>query len=372
MQQDRFAEVVGLIYDASVTPERWPELMHCLGRELRCSNVATVRSSRDRSRFVAQSIGVDPGEYQTFLRRFHRRGPLRRLAPPRYTGQIVELREIMPRAAFERTAAYQEFFRPNDLGEGVRLTLWHSETDTETVSLLRSRRLGPMDNRELAFARSLMPHLQRTALVARRLRGADLAARSAHAALGSLAQPVLLLDETGRLAHANPAAEALLREADGLAARDRRLRAASPAAERQLQALVAAATVRPGTAGTLRLPRPSGALPLALVAMPLRTEEIVSGTGLSAVLCVSDPVARGCASAPLLTELFGLTSAEAALAAELLAGRDLRDIAHGTGRTVNTLRTHLAHLMAKTETRRQSDLVRVLERLSSLPMRLCA
>jgi DNA-binding CsgD family transcriptional regulator len=371
MQQD-LTEVVGLIYDVSVAPERWPDLMRCLGRALRCPNVAVVRSSRDRSRFVGEAVGIDREEYQTFLRRFHRRGPLRRLAPPRYTGQIVELREIMPRTAFERTEVYQDYFRPNDLGEGVRLTLWHGETDTETVSLLRSHRLGPMEADEMAFVRSLMPHLQRTALVARRLRGAELAARSAQAALGGLAQPVLLLDEAGRLAHANPAAEALLREADGLAARDRRLRAASPAAERQLQALVAAATARPGTAGTLRLARPSGALPLALVAMPLRLEEIVSGTGLAAVLCVSDPAARGCASAPLLTDLFGLTSAEAALAAELLAGRELRDIAHGTGRTINTLRTHLAHLMAKTETRRQSDLVRVLERLSALPARLSA
>ena len=51
------------------------------------------------------------------------------------------------------------------------------------------------------------------------------------------------------------------------------------------------------------------------------------------------------------------------LAGELLAGFDLREIAERSGRSFNTVRTHLARLLAKTDTRRQSDLVRLLARL---------
>jgi DNA-binding CsgD family transcriptional regulator len=47
----------------------------------------------------------------------------------------------------------------------------------------------------------------------------------------------------------------------------------------------------------------------------------------------------------------------------LLAGFDLREIAQRSGRSFNTVRTHLARLLAKTDTRRQSDLVRLLARL---------
>ncbi len=44
----------------------------------------------------------------------------------------------------------------------------------------------------------------------------------------------------------------------------------------------------------------------------------------------------------------------------LLAGFDLRAIAEETGRSINTIRNLLARVMAKTETSRQSELMRVL------------
>ena len=64
------------------------------------------------------------------------------------------------------------------------------------------------------------------------------------------------------------------------------------------------------------------------------------------------------------SQLFGLTQAESSLAADLLSGLDLREIAERRGRSVNTVRTHLASLMAKTDVNRQSELVRLL---ASLP-----
>jgi DNA-binding CsgD family transcriptional regulator len=44
----------------------------------------------------------------------------------------------------------------------------------------------------------------------------------------------------------------------------------------------------------------------------------------------------------------------------LLAGFDLRAIAEDTERSINTIRNLLARVMAKTETNRQSELMRVL------------
>ena len=61
--------------------------------------------------------------------------------------------------------------------------------------------------------------------------------------------------------------------------------------------------------------------------------------------------------------LFGLTPGEAALVGDLLAGHELRDIAERSGRSVHTVRSLLGRLMAKTETHRQSDLIRLLSQL---------
>jgi DNA-binding CsgD family transcriptional regulator len=62
-----------------------------------------------------------------------------------------------------------------------------------------------------------------------------------------------------------------------------------------------------------------------------------------------------------------LTPAEADLAADLLAGLSVREIAADSGRSIATVRTHLASLLGKAGTARQSDLVRLLMRLPRAP-----
>ena len=55
--------------------------------------------------------------------------------------------------------------------------------------------------------------------------------------------------------------------------------------------------------------------------------------------------------------------AEAILAADLLCGLSVGEAAVKRGRSVATMRTHLASVLAKTGTARQSELVRLLSRL---------
>ena len=76
-----------------------------------------------------------------------------------------------------------------------------------------------------------------------------------------------------------------------------------------------------------------------------------------------DPLARAIPDRDTLIGAFDLTPAEAALAADLLRGLSVAEAAAARGRSVATVRTHLASLLAKTATTRQSDLVRLLSRL---------
>ena len=97
--------------------------------------------------------------------------------------------------------------------------------------------------------------------------------------------------------------------------------------------------------------------------MPLRRltlDALLMPEQPAVLLCVTDPASRHHPPAALLASLFGLTTAESELAARLLAGFDLRAIAEETGRSINTIRNLLARVMAKTETNRQSELMRVL------------
>jgi DNA-binding CsgD family transcriptional regulator len=102
------------------------------------------------------------------------------------------------------------------------------------------------------------------------------------------------------------------------------------------------------------------------VPLPLRA----AGPGAhhpAVLLQVADPSARAHPHRSLLLEAFELTPAEADLAADLLAGLSVREIAANSGRSIATVRTHLASLLGKTGTARQSELVRLLMRLPRAP-----
>ncbi len=68
-----------------------------------------------------------------------------------------------------------------------------------------------------------------------------------------------------------------------------------------------------------------------------------------------------------LQRLFGLTAAETHLAVELARGGNLLDIARSRRLSRTTIRSHLASLFVKTQTRRQVELVALLGRIAVLP-----
>jgi len=68
-----------------------------------------------------------------------------------------------------------------------------------------------------------------------------------------------------------------------------------------------------------------------------------------------------------LRRAFGLTAAEARLAAQLGVGRSLQQIAHAQKVTIDTTRAHLRTVLAKTRTHRQAELVALVNRLMPLP-----
>lgn len=266
---DRFTRTTDLIYNAAVTPDLWPDLLRELSESVDCHFGGMVISRADRSLSDGMAVGVDRDAHQAFLRRFHQNNPYR-LGRRLTLGAVEETREIVSRAALERTEMYQSFYRPHELGEGMRLTIWRNTYGQQTISPVRPWSRGPFDAAELRWMHVLMPHLCRAAEVGWRLRGAALQAGSALDALHQVPHAMLLLDRAGRVVFANAAAETLLRAADGLAVSRGILTASDRMASRRLEALLAQAAHADGAAGTLRVPRPSGAPALALLAMPLR------------------------------------------------------------------------------------------------------
>jgi DNA-binding CsgD family transcriptional regulator len=93
--------------------------------------------------------------------------------------------------------------------------------------------------------------------------------------------------------------------------------------------------------------------------IPSRRFERFSGAGREPVaLVLLNPVATGISIPPApIQAVFGLSPAEARMASALTAGRTLAEYANEAGLSRNTVRNQLSAVLAKTGTRRQTELV---------------
>lgn len=196
-------------------------------------------------------------------------------------------------------------------------------------------------------------------------------AERAERALDSIPVAVLLLDVHGAIVHANQPASELLQRADGLCDVEGRLCCGRAEETARLQGAVdkvAQGLLRGEIPActTLAVSRPDRIHPLGVLIAPLLTARTGGTTadGLHGVahilVTVRDPDATQRLPVDVLQQQFDLTPAQARLAAALAAGDSLEDYARHAGVTVNTARTTLKSVFARTGCRRQAELVLML------------
>ena len=370
---DRLDGVLELIYDSAVDAARQPRLLAELAGLFNAHFADSFTRTVDFSAFGGIAHGLDRSDYEDeFLGVWVKRNVWSQTRPVVRAGEIVTTREMVPTEELRASELFRGYLDARGLHEGLRFDLFADGERIEDISILRDWAAGPYGAEELRAARLLLPHLCRARMVMRRLAEARMLSEAGLATLDQVRTPMMLLDRRGRARHRNAAARLLLEAADGIVlGADGLAAAATGAGTRRLRAMIdraADAPGRPGRSGAIRLQRPSGGAALLLVALPLSPGGPVAGLLPSSasscvLLTIIDPAAPGLVAPDQLGALFDLTPAETALAARLLAGDDLRAIAERSGRSINTVRSLLGRLMAKTDTRRQSELMRLLAQL---------
>lgn len=369
VDEAQVAAILDVIYDAAVCPNvsAWVCVLEQLGRLFDSHFVDLFARTDDWSAVQGRAVGMEQAEYEgQFLGVWCDRNVWSRARPVRVAGEVMPTWQMVARRDLERSAIYNEFLHIRGLDEGMRLALWAGDGWILDISLLRSGSVGAFDGGAIALGKLLLPHLQRAAATARRMRG-----QIGFAGLQGADRAAFLLDPSGRVVEMNAAAAGLLATGEVFAVRDGRLTTAADRQAAELAGAVAAAA-RLGLCESRRLTlmgtAPANALVLDVV--PVREQSGWAMPGPRSVL-----VAAACPGAPphlteWLADQFGLTRAEVDLTRSLAAGQSLSEIAVGSGRSINTVRTHLARAMAKTRTRRQSQLVSLLLDTASRPVAL--
>jgi DNA-binding CsgD family transcriptional regulator len=181
--------------------------------------------------------------------------------------------------------------------------------------------------------------------------------------------PTFLLDERGRVRHANRAAEDLMAQDIGLRIISGRLSSARSDVARRLEGLIGSAGSPDGSrraGGAITLTAPGRRSPLCVAAAPLRSEHLSVFAGrLAVIVWVTDQDPGPSLPQARLRERFGLTSAEGRLALALLDGASPREAAGELGLSYHTVRNQLQGVFEKTGVHRQTELIMLLMRAIS-------
>jgi DNA-binding CsgD family transcriptional regulator len=273
----------------------------------------------------------------------------------------VDTDEIMTRAEFTASALYRDFLKAFGMQVAVAVTLDRSKTDDTGLVML-----GPPDRdltRLKRGLRVLAPHFQRALRISDALGEARLRAAAAEDVLDRAPVAVATLAADLTVMGANAKARAL---ADGgpLMISGGRLSFKERPAQNALAALARSADSR-SVAFSVTAADGRELSVLGARLAPASVETLLGARqGACVVLAIGVGGTQPLIAADRLGAWFGLSPAEARLAAAMAAGDDLMDYAAARNVTAGAIRFHLKNIYRKTGVATRAQLV---ARLRDLP-----
>lgn len=279
-------------------------------------------------------------------------------------GEVLVLSEILPEAQFIATRFHRECLQPRQLHHVVCATVDRAGDQITSLSLMRRAGEPRFTAAELDRLRQLHPHLQRVTRLQETIVAAQQQSKVAERVLECVRSGVILLDASGRVCGTNRRAAALLERGEGLVRERGRLLTENPHETPALRKLLCGAigSEAPRAGGVLAVSRAAPTHPLFVSVSPIDSDEGPTGWlgGPRVLVLLNDPEDLSALAEDDLCGLYGLTAAEARVAARVAAGETLDEIAAALGVGRATVRSHLQQALAKTGTHRQVDLARLL------------
>lgn len=359
-----------MLYRVPMEEGIWPECLTALCTQLKALQCFYIVAGAGAAPGIRAHGGLpfDPGAQRLYNERHQGFDPYAIAFPrkPRLGPIVAE--ELVDRTELEHSEFYHEL-KGTGMHHALFLPVVLTRTRVELITIWRAGDQEPFDAESIELTELILPHLQSVLQAQHALAASIRRARRAELALDAVAEPACILNASGRVHHYNLAAEALLRAGDGLTMSEKRLCASDPHTDSRLQGLIrsaasvsAATLTQPG--GVIALPRPSGRRALQVVVLPLRLSGSTSPPHV--LLRVGDPDRTAHTPRGVLSALYGLTAAEAEISNALLTGHSIEQIADLRQVTSGTLRAQMNSIFRKTDTRRQSGLLKLLMSLPAL------
>lgn len=359
--------LVQQIYEATLDPSRWQDFVQSLSDALLGApvGIALQLPGFPLSRVVYASRGFGDEYLDLFVKHATEGLPWEEARRRHFVGRFGLASEVISDEHLHESDFYRNWMVPQGLGPyspmGHTIALDQGRP-VAGLAIFPTKQSGPLDATHLAFGNLLAPHLA----LGYRLLAQTRRHQALADALDRFPTGVALLDARGITLMTNRAAKNVFASDDGLSLVDGIPRAAVSdediALRRAIEGAVSASTEgRLAESSVLAISRRSEKRAYPLLVGPLHPHS--GGPTLAdavALLYVSDLESGGLRRREALRQLYGLTEAESHLAELLCQGISLEEASRARGVTMNTARSQLKQVFAKTHTSRQSELVRLV------------
>lgn len=360
--------VVDAIYRSALEPEHWPDTLRQMS--LLLSSGTSGLFLLDRQTGTLPIAAFDPAgpadAVRDYATQFSTRDDLRQFARRQPVGEILDT-QAFPRDLLQRSDCFHDFYKRWDLAQFAGSVVFNNALQEASLVVYRGDNRAPYTDDELATLAMLIPHVARSLQIWTRTQQTAAVAETVSRGLAG-EDALLLIARDRRVLWLNEAAEQLAQGEDAIRISGGRLaiadRDVATLVDRFCESAFRVAELPPAPVHA-DLPRQGGRTPLRLVARLVRREPGVMR--LTAVMLQLS--ARTVPEAPMSERVkvrYALTSAEAELLAALVRGETVRDYASRRDISQSTARSHLKRVLHKTDTHRQTDLVRLVLGASAL------
>jgi len=369
--------VVQQLYEAAAGGVDWNVALGAVHDALRVSATQffVIEKANLKLEMAENSDGSPPEAMFDYVRFGYRIDPHVAHAAALPVGELLQTAKVFPREQYKNHPYYLEMWGPHNVREVLGAKVAENERHVAMFGVTRQWDLPPFTDGEVNLMRRYTGHVAAALKIAKHLERMQTNAIAGYGLMQASGRPMFLLDRSSGLLSANDLAREMLERGDTFAILNGVFRCLRPEGRRVLEHAMTEIAIDRADADAnalhnrlgIRLPRVDGT-PLLCSLWDLRPEATMGAFGsLPAVLLTVVHPPQGNAVDPIwLGSLFDLSPAEVRVASGLMRGEALRDIADFLHVSVETVRSQVKSICAKTGTHRQSSLVSTLLRASAL------
>jgi DNA-binding CsgD family transcriptional regulator len=359
--------IIAGIYDAAIDASLWPAVLELAVRRFRASHSVVhtpLVVAANGGLFFSYNVSPEAIEahdkYYRALDLWTHGHQTKFAGRGGFLGEMfVSFRDLT------RSEFYTDFLRPQQLHHFCAAVVHGRSGGGQLLSfgMFRGPRQPAFEEADRLLSERLSLHIQRAAMISERLQSRELGRRTDRSMLDLSAAAIFLVDRSGRVVRMTAPAERHLRKGTHIRLVCGRLAGiVDPAA---LEAAIRAAATEQGHAYKSTL------LVLLDESGRNRRHVLVAQAGMDArglVYVIMAPAGstHGPDFTSILCKTYGLTPAEGRLCALLKSGLSLQEAAERLSIRRSTAVSQLKSVFFKTDTVRQSDLMRVLLDLGTL------